>query len=140
MNTRLRGVAGAFVIALYWGFAGFFVGMAMEVVDPNGELVDIWPAVFAFPGFAGGLIFAGLLAIAERGRSYADISLSRGTIWGAVTALLPLTLFVATWQDVSGPNQIEALSIAISMAALTLAFPLAGALTVTLARKMAAAF
>lgn len=140
MKTWLRRIGAALIIPVYWFLGGFALGLVMEGVDPHGELVDIWPAVFALPGFAGGLLFVGLLAIAERRRRYAEIPARRGVIWGAVAALLPLALCLQVMGGLTGPNRLEALSIAISMGALTLLFPLAGGLTVALARKMAAAF
>lgn len=68
-----------------WGL-GF--GGIMEIADPEGKVQDVWPTVLAVPGFIGGVIFSALLAIAERGRRFDQISLARFAIWGGVTGVV----------------------------------------------------
>jgi hypothetical protein len=69
-------------------------------VDPNGELVDNWPAAMGFLGLVGGAVFSGLLAIADRRRSFAEVPWARMITWGVVTGvLLGLLLVVIGMAD-----------------------------------------
>ena len=69
-----------------WGLG--FGGIMEAFVDPDGKMQDVWLTVLAVPGFIGGVVFSVLLAIAERGRRYDEISLFGFAIWGAVTGLI----------------------------------------------------
>jgi hypothetical protein len=60
----------------------------MELVDPDGKVQDMWPMVLAVPGFIGGVIFAALLLIAERGRTFDKIPLLRFALWGTATGII----------------------------------------------------
>ena len=135
-------VAGALLMAVYWFFAGFALGMFMEGVDPHGEWVDIWPAVFAYPGFAGGLLFYSLLSMGERGRGYREIAVSRGALWGGLAGLLLPVLFIGALGmglgDMSDPTGGFFLPLAI--ASSTVGGAVAGAATIAVARRMVAAF
>ena len=88
MTTWLRRVRGAIGMGLTWGVAGALLGMLMEFVDPHGEIADIWPAVFAYPGFLGGVAFAAVLGIAARHRRFNELSIPRFAAWGALGGLL----------------------------------------------------
>lgn len=90
MRTRrwLRRIRGAIGMGLTWAIAGAFLGFLMEFVDPTGEIVDIWPAALAYPGFVGGVAFSAVLGIAGRHRRFDELSLPRFAAWGAVGGLL----------------------------------------------------
>jgi hypothetical protein len=60
----------------------------MELYDPDGKIGDVWPTALAVPGFVGGIIFAVLLRIAERGRNFDEVPFVRFAIWGVVTGLI----------------------------------------------------
>jgi hypothetical protein len=83
-------------MGLTWGFAGALLGFLMEFVDPNGEIADIWPAVFAYPAFLGGVLFSMVLGVAARHRSFDELSILRVAAWGALggllVSLIPLTM------------------------------------------------
>jgi hypothetical protein len=64
-------------MGLTWGFAGALLGFLMEFVDPNGEIADIWPAVFAYPAFLGGVLFSMVLGVAARHRRFDELSILR---------------------------------------------------------------
>jgi hypothetical protein len=68
-----------------WGL-GF--GGIMELIDPNGEIMDIWFVPMAVTGFIAGVVFAALLAVAERGRRFDEVSLARFALWGAATGFV----------------------------------------------------
>ncbi|MDQ3674467.1 MAG: hypothetical protein M3365_08850 [Gemmatimonadota bacterium] len=68
-----------------WGL-GF--GGLMELYDPDGKIGDVWPTVFAIPGFIGGILFCALLRVAEGGRRFDEVSLARFATWGLVTGLV----------------------------------------------------
>jgi hypothetical protein len=75
-------------MGLTWGLAGALLGMLMEFVDPHGEIADIWPAVFAYPGFFGGVVFSVVLGISARHRRFDELSIPRFAAWGALGGLL----------------------------------------------------
>jgi hypothetical protein len=87
-----------------WGLG--FGGLIELLVDPSGELLDVWPTAMAIPGFIGGSVFAGLHLIAERRRSFDRISLARIVLWGLVTGLVLGFLRVAV-----GAGSLEGLSL-----------------------------
>lgn len=88
MRKWLRRVRGAIGMGLTWGIAGALLGFLMEFVDPNGEIADIWPAVFAYPAFFGGVLFSVVLGIAARHRRFDELSMPRFAAWGALGGLL----------------------------------------------------
>lgn len=84
---RLRGTLG---MGLTWAVAWAVVGGGiMEgIVDPNGELLDMWPQTLAVPGFLGGVVFSGLLWLREGRRRFDELSLPRFAGWGALAGAL----------------------------------------------------
>jgi hypothetical protein len=90
MPRWLRRVRSAVVVGLIWAIGwGFVGGGVMEtIVDPNGRIADIWPAVLGIPGFFGGVLFSVVFSIAERRRRFDELSLPRFGAWGAVAGAL----------------------------------------------------
>ena len=88
MKKWLRRFRGAIGMGLTWGLAGFLLGLLMEFVDPNGEIADIWPAIFAYPGFLGGVLFSAVLGVAGRHRRFDELSIPRFAAWGALGGLM----------------------------------------------------
>jgi O-antigen/teichoic acid export membrane protein len=84
---RIRAALGMGAIwGIIWGLVGGFV---MEgIVDPNGEIGDMWPPFFAMLGFAGGTLFSVMLWISEGRRRFDELSLPRITSLGALGGLL----------------------------------------------------
>ena len=71
MKKWLSGIRGTVVIILTWTVGwGLSFGGLMELVDPHGEILDVWPSAMAIPGFIGGALFSALLWIAEARRSF----------------------------------------------------------------------
>ena len=99
MSKILRSLRGLLGIGLTWGIVWaavmIAVGMIIEVVDPDsidpGEEPIVLGAVVGLVGFISGLVFGGLLSIAERQKTISDLSLSRVAMWGIlVSAAFPL--------------------------------------------------
>ena len=99
MSKILRSLRGLLGIGLTWGIVWaavmIAVGMIIEVVDPDsidpGEEPIVLGAVVGLVGFISGLVFSGLLSIAERRKTISDLSLSRVAMWGIlVSAAFPL--------------------------------------------------
>lgn len=90
MRDLLRRVRGALGMGVTWALTWAVVGGGiMEgIVDPNGEILDMWPQTLAIPGFVFGIAFSVLLAVAARRRRFDELSLSRFAAWGAGTGLL----------------------------------------------------
>ena len=99
-SMLLRVLRGAFGTALLWAIVWLPVGAAFGLLLNAGHPGDVIPPsvllMVAMGGAWGGVsgaIFAGLLALAERKRTIADLSLIRVAAWGAVgCASLPVLL------------------------------------------------
>lgn len=101
MRRWLRRIRGALGMAVTWAVGGALVGFGIELIhniwpNPIGSLVDIWPAVLAYPAFFGGLAFSAVLGIAARRRRFDELSLPRfaafGAVGGALVSVLPAAL------------------------------------------------
>ncbi|MCA0374106.1 MAG: hypothetical protein LCH84_00460 [Gemmatimonadetes bacterium] len=81
--TRLRGALGMGIVwAIGWAVIG---GGIMEgVVDPRGEILDMWPQTLAVPGFLVGVVFSGLVVARESRRRFDELSLTRFAGTGAL--------------------------------------------------------
>ena len=103
MKNWMSGIRGAILMIVLWVVGwGLGFGGIMELVDPDGKIQDVWPTVLAVPGFIGGLIFAVVLLIAERGTTFDKVPLFRFALWGALTGIaLGLLSIPAEVGDVS---------------------------------------
>lgn len=82
---RVGGAAGMGVAwAVAWAPAAVLVGL---IVDPDGSLDEMWVAIGAYPGFLSGVVFAAVLAMADR-RGLDALPLARAGAWGALAGLL----------------------------------------------------
>jgi hypothetical protein len=89
MKKWMSGIRGAVLMVVLWVIGwGLGFGGIMELVDPDGKIQDVWPTLLAIPGFIGGVLFSLLLLIAERRRSFDEISVVRFALWGVVTGLV----------------------------------------------------
>lgn len=98
MTKWLSGTRGTFLLIATWtvGWGLGFGGLAELFVDPDGEILDLWPAEMAVPGFVGGTVFAGLLWLGEGRRHFYEVSLARFIIWGVAAGLVLGVLSIAT--------------------------------------------
>ena len=71
--------------AVVWAPVAVLIGM---IVDPDGSMDEMWPAIGAYPGFLSGVIFSAVLAIAARRRRLDELSLSHVGAWGALAGFL----------------------------------------------------
>jgi hypothetical protein len=89
MKKWMSGIRGAILMIVLWVVGwGLGFGGIMELIDPDGKIQDVWPTLLAIPGFIGGIIFSGLLAFSEWGRSFDEISLPRFTLCGALAGIV----------------------------------------------------
>jgi hypothetical protein len=93
MKRAGRAVLMGIMWATAWSPIGPIIGF---IVDRDGKMDEPWIAVGVLPGFACGVFFSIALALAERGRRFDQLSLSRIAAWGgvagAVVGLLPFVL------------------------------------------------
>jgi peptidoglycan/LPS O-acetylase OafA/YrhL len=83
---RIRGAVGmGLTWALVWAPVAVLIGL---FVDPDGSMDEMWPAIGAYPGFLGGVVFSTVLAIAARRRRLDELSIARVALWGAGAGLL----------------------------------------------------
>ena len=97
MKKWLRRIRAAVTMGLIWAVPWAIVAVLIGlVVDPDGSMDEMWPAIGAYPGFLGGVLFSVVLSIAERRRRLGELSVWRFGAWGAVAGLLigvlPFTL------------------------------------------------
>lgn len=94
MGRWIRRMRGALGIGLAWGAAWLSAGLVLLlIVGPDAADVP-FPLGFGFLGFLAGLAFTGVLAVAERGRGFDELSLPRFTLWGGVGGALLAGTFV----------------------------------------------
>src|SRR3954466_9692747 len=105
MQKWLRRVRGAIGMGVIWAVAWGAVGMVPRWVlgfNPDAP----FPLIFGVLGFGAGVTFAGLVALAGRGRRFDQISLPRFAGWGALGGLLLSAVFAQAasleWRDVLG--------------------------------------
>jgi hypothetical protein len=90
MRKWLKRIRAALGLGLIWGIIwGLVGGFVMEgIVDPRGEIGDMWPPFFAMLGFAGGTLFSMLLWISEGRRRFDELSIPRFTGLGTLGGLM----------------------------------------------------
>lgn len=89
MRKWLRRIRAALTMGLIWAVPWAIVAVLIGlVVDPDGSMDEMWPAIGAYPGFLGGVLFSVVLSIAERHRRLGELSVRRFGAWGAVAGLL----------------------------------------------------
>lgn len=91
---RIRGAVGMGLIwATGWALAGLLIGVASRLLpflpwDAFFKVFDAPLPALAVPGFVGGVLFAGVLGVAERRHGFDELSLPRFAAWGAVGGVL----------------------------------------------------
>jgi hypothetical protein len=79
-------------MGITWGFAWSLVGMLPRWIlgyKPDAP----FPIIFGVIGFTAGIIFSTIIAIAERRRTFEQISIPRFAAWGAAGGLLLSAIF-----------------------------------------------
>lgn len=89
MTSWLRRVRAVLVLGVTWAVICAVVGGGvMEAfVDPNGEILDMWPQTLAIPGFLFGVGFAAALAVTGRRTRFEELSLGRFTLLGTAVGV-----------------------------------------------------
>jgi hypothetical protein len=115
----LRRIRGLFVMAALWTVVWGVVGIVIGLIKwYRGDLIDVGgiPAAVAFSlilrfaallglfGAINGLLFATVLALAERRQSIATLSLARFALWGVIATLVVPLLAAAILVVVFGPE------------------------------------
>lgn len=92
----LKDIGIAIGVGLAWFLIAVFIALIVfeGLVDPDGKIADIWPAVLGYPAFFGGVIFFALTRIFQRGRKLHELPVSRGAILGALSGPVLMALFV----------------------------------------------
>ena len=113
MKKWMSGIRGAVLMIALWVVGwGLGFGGIMELVDPDAKIQDVWPTLLAVPGLIGGILFSGMLAFGEGGRSFDEVSWLRFALWGAATGVvIGLLTIPAEVGDVS-PGAVGMIGIA----------------------------
>lgn len=138
----LKSIGSAIGLGLVWFLAGAFIGLVVfeGLVDPDGKIVDIWPAVLGYPGFFGGVTFFTVSRILDRRRRLHEVPVARAAVWGALsgpvlTALFVLGMTTGVLGDFEG-NRTPWLGIAQATGIMIPAFALAGCSSVWMAKRV----
>ena len=88
--TWLKRVRAALGMGLLWGVLWAVIGGGiMEgVIDPNGQIVDMWPQLLGMIGFMGGVIFSTLVRVAGARKSFEEFTFREFATLGAVAGAL----------------------------------------------------
>lgn len=109
MSKWRRRIRGAIGIGVSWAVAWFGAGMVLLVIVGPGAADVPFPLFFGLLGFLAGVIFSGLLGVAEGRRGFDEMSLPRFAGWGAVGGFL-LAVAVAV-VAVAGDPTLEILEL-----------------------------
>ena len=104
MRTWLRRIRGAIGIGITWGAAWSAVGMVPRWIF--GVNTDApFPIIFGVLGFAAGVTFSTVLALADRRRGFDQLSIPRFAAWGAAGGLVLSAAFAKAaslaWGDIA---------------------------------------
>ncbi|HEX8671758.1 MAG TPA: hypothetical protein VF710_07705 [Longimicrobium sp.] len=89
MNVTLTRIRGAIVMGLAWAVVWAPIAvLAGLIVDPDGSMDEMWPAIGAYPGFLSGVVFSALIGIAYGRRGVGELTLARAGAWGAAAGVL----------------------------------------------------
>ncbi len=92
MGKWMRRIRGAIGMGFTWGAAWSVAGMVPRWLF--GFNTDVpFPLVFGVLGFIAGVIFSGLLMLAEGRRGFDQLTLPRFAAWGAVGGVLLSAIF-----------------------------------------------
>jgi hypothetical protein len=89
MKRWMRRARGALFMgltwAVVWAVAAVVIGL---IVDPDDSMDEMWPAIGAYPGFLGGVVFSIMLGVAAGNRSLESLSVRAFAAWGALAGLM----------------------------------------------------
>jgi uncharacterized membrane protein len=89
MKVMLTRIRGAVVMGLAWAVVWAPIAvLAGLIVDPDGSMDEMWPAIGAYPGFLSGVVFTTLIAIAYGRRGPGELPPARAGAWGAAAGVL----------------------------------------------------
>ena len=111
MQKWVRRVRGAIGIGVTWAAAWSAAGAVPRWVF-GVETDAPLPLIFGVFGLIAGVVFAGVLALTERRRTFDQMSLPRFAGWGAVGGLL----FSVVWARVISLGWGDALALAPTLA------------------------
>lgn len=117
MKKWMSGFRGAVLMIvvwiIVWGLG--FGGVIEAFIDPEGQIIDVWPTFLAIPGFIGGSIFSALFLIAERGRGFDEIAPIRFAIWGIATGIVLGLLTIPVKVGDVAPSAVRMTGILIAL-------------------------
>jgi D-alanyl-D-alanine carboxypeptidase len=114
----LKRIRSALVVGLVWGGLWAIVGGGImeSFIDPQGDIVDMWPQVLGIVGFLGGVIFSGVISIMAGHRKLNEFSFAEFAGLGAVAGVLQGAAAMAL---VGAPALFIAITTVVSAVAAT---------------------
>lgn len=117
MGGWLRKVRGALGMGLTWGAAWLGAGLLMMVTSlilTGSTGADVpYPLGFGALGFVAGVVFAGVVGLIERSRTFQEMSIGRFAAWGAVGGGLFAGLFTGAVSLLDDPAFIQNLTVLV---------------------------
>lgn len=92
----LKLIRDAIGLGFAWFLIAAFVALIVfeGLVDPDGKIADIWPAVLGYPAFFGGAIFLTLTRALRPRRRLHQVSSAQALVLGALSAPVLVGTFV----------------------------------------------
>lgn len=134
MAKWFRGFRGAVLLGLAWAVAWAPIAVLVGlIIDPDGSMDEMWPAIGAYPGFLCGALLVAGLSIAGRGLD--ELPAARAAAWGTVVGLLVGSLPFAIGEP--GPEIPVWRLAAIVIGSITLLGAMSAAASAVLLRSAA---
>jgi hypothetical protein len=136
MKQWLRRIRGALGMGLIWGFVWSAAGnlVTLGFLLKTGSRPDApFPIMFGAFGFVAGVVFSGVLGLVEGRRRFAQMSIPRFAMWGAIGGLLLSTTFFVAVSLGGNPAFLQNLLLVGPIVAAAAAGSAAGSLA--LARR-----
>lgn len=122
LGTLIRRVRGALGVAFTWGAIWAVLGsLVLEgIVDPHGEIVDMWPPLLAIMGGFFGLAFSLALTAVDGRRRFEELSFPRfvGLAVAVALGLSGIALVLGIFPNVA-PAALRVTVVAGSAATLS---------------------
>lgn len=139
--SLLKQIGFAIGVGLVWFVLAAFIGFIVfeGLIDPDGRIVDIWPAALGIPAFFGGTLFVLLVRLFEGPRPLHHVSFTRAGLLGGMSGALLPPLFVlmtllgfGDWRD----DRVPWRGLGLMAGLMAVSFAAAGSASVWYARRV----
>lgn len=118
MKTWLKRAGDAAGMGVVWAAGWAFLGMAIELFEPDPSFIDVWVTALAIPGAAGGVVFSILLQLARGERGFDELAFGRCIGLGAAAGVLLALLLIGVTTAMGAPPGARAAAVVIGSSTL----------------------